>query len=96
MRGRKLRSSGNWEGALKKKGVKQGLGVFSYYCEDSFFTLITHTDTIHFFRILAIALQLTDIDCGGVATQCERCRTVTSEELLVTKGTFPYKVGYRR
>jgi len=87
---RKLRSGVNWEGTLKEKDVKQGLAVFSYDFEASFFTLITHTHNT-FFRILAIALQLTVVDCSGVATKWERyarCRTVASEELLVTKGTF--------
>ena len=96
MRERKLWSGVNWQEALKGgKGVKQGLGVFSYDFEASFFTVVTHTYTIHFVRILAIALQLTDIDCSGVATIWEgytRCRTVTSEELLVTKGTFSYQL----
>jgi hypothetical protein len=31
MKVRKLRSGVNWQGALKKKGVKQGLGVLLLY-----------------------------------------------------------------
>jgi hypothetical protein len=27
MRGHKIRSGMNWHGAIKKKGIKQGLGV---------------------------------------------------------------------
>jgi hypothetical protein len=30
MRGHQLRSSVNWQGLLKQKGVKQGLGVLYY------------------------------------------------------------------
>jgi hypothetical protein len=30
MRKPKLRSVVNWQGALKQKGIKQGLGVFLY------------------------------------------------------------------
>jgi len=84
-----------------KEGVQRGLGVFSHYVEASFFTLITRTHThthththtilVHFVRILAVALQLTVIDCSGVVTILERyirCRTVKSEELLVTKEHF--------